>query len=548
LCNDLIIPPPIIGSLETDVENTLKETLPNTMSIAGRQVFMDTDNLEVKAELFDGKLVMSLDLRATVDGVPLPKPFVIEVETNMGRIINFAEDFAETQKDHRMLDSNLIKLLRRSNPVDECWLPTTGTVPSGGFRKDWTTLRNCMEDLIYHTLASTYEWQRPDLLDHCPEGVASCISDGMLKKAFIPQIMKYDEGTWGQYVDLELEFEFATQGRRLNRADPEMTFNTTPDPVRFSSHGIPIIPPLTSYEVNYDVSFPVVIRVWDEPLETYFYFAVFVNIDDTEPSDTCNLGTIGDDPYTRICINEAVHPAKITTLDPEGNGLPSVYVSLGICELGVTSDGGLLQRNVPDVDGVALELFYPFANTWHSECVDTADLADKVVSMTVPKEFDTHFYVIEIKKDLPPGGGDGMGGTEGILKIIDFRQTTLNEIDVVITRTGDACMDDIEYIYNNYFRVTDTGLPVSGTFTDGSLELPATALYNWEISLDGSTIESNKIIDYTKDDIYIFAPLVTGGSVTDSMIEELYGLCMIEPVSHEGPMATWVGCPEVVPE
>ncbi|UCD02989.1 MAG: hypothetical protein JSV63_04380 [Candidatus Aenigmatarchaeota archaeon] len=533
ICDEVTIPPPADDLLEDELEIALANSIPERVSIAGRQVLMDKNQMNTEVSIFDNKVVVTLMLPTTLDGAPLPQPYTVEIDTDMGRILSFSEDFSKTMRDYRILDINLVRIIRRSNPYDSCWLPTTGVSPSSSFRKSWSTLRNCMEEVIYHTLSHTFEWQRPILR------FDGGISDEMLRRSFIPQVFKYDENDWGQYVDLEIDFHFAPQGRSLSKTDPELFFNTDPDPVKFTGHNIPIIPSVTLYEVNYSVSFPVVMRVWDNSLKAYFQFATFVDVENMAPSTgTCDIGEQIEDEYTRICVDEATILGKIRVKNFGGKYLEGVYVSLDRCELGRTGERGLLERNVPSVENSPLELYDPFGDVLYTECVDITGPFSRVFTMPIKKKYAVEFYGVYIN-DNP------FLGPFRVLRVKrDLSEAETKNIDVSMAMKVNDCTEPVEYAFNNYYRVTDTGNVEQGSFEKIDKDIPATAVYNGTVIMGSLTVYNETVIDYNKNVIYVYAPIkmVGGNYEEDPRVMQLYKKCGINPVSTQPPSTIPIGC------
>jgi hypothetical protein len=125
------------------VEDVLKDSLPDRTDIAGKIVTFDKAQLSADAQVFDNSITLNVRIPTTVEGQSMPQPYTIDLSNRLGRIYDFAKNFASFQAEFRALDNNLLRLIPRSNP-DSCWLPSKGAKFSGTFSNSWAELRNCM--------------------------------------------------------------------------------------------------------------------------------------------------------------------------------------------------------------------------------------------------------------------------------------------------------------------------------------------------------------------------------------------------------------------
>lgn len=530
--------PDIERIFEQGILDSLKESLPDRTDIAGEEVVFDKSLISVDAQLFDNKIALSVEMPTTVKGQAMPQPYAIDVATKLGRIYEFAKNFARNQAVYRMLETNLIRMMYRSNPDPRaCWLPTGGAVTGYSFRKSWAELRGCMEELIIHTLSHTYAWEKPALKD-------GRLPTNMLDKSWMFEVLK-EGGEWGQYADLDVTQYYGGDEKRLSRSNPELFFNAEIESgvdglmelIRLISTVV-MIKPFTPYEVSYDVSFPVVMSAYDSILERSFKFTTFVNIKDNTPSYICSQDMLQPDVQYRKCYQGAVEPMGLTVLNFKNEPLSGVNVRFDGCGPWVTA-GGNLQVNIPRSRNAVLSLLHPYSLSEYSICADYDELASKTLRMPLVKKFDVTFYQVKINKQ------NYATPQYEIYQIVKSHEKVVANL----RRIGNRCMPSDDFLVTNdrYGSIRQTGVA----------DIAATEVYNATIistgvgdTLSGYMETDEFTIDYADGHIYIYSPSMTGfiDSADTDNLKKLYSACGIEPVTatdylgpgYSGPSK--VGC------
>jgi len=508
VCGSVTVPD-VERNLERGIESELKAALPDSTDIAGRRVVFDKSRISADASLFDNSIGLSVSVPTTVEGRALPQPFELDVRSGLGRIYEFSSDFARFQSVYRPLDYNLLRLIRRSNPYS-CWLPTEGVAFQGSFSKSWVQLRDCMEQLIIHNLATTYEWEKPVLVN-------GKLPNSMLDKSWLFEVRKED-GSWGQYKELEVDFLYGGGDRRLSRADPELTFGTTPDPVKFKGGGFPLLfgslGPMLTYDVAYDVSYPVVVSVWDPLAERHFKFATFVSIRKNLISAECAPPGAGG-AYQQECIESATEPMSLTVKDVSGRPLSGIDVWYGGCGPWRVFDGSL-QTKIPQAAGATLSMLDEFSGSELSFCADSGELANKAVTFPVKRAFDVSFYAVTIRKDR-----------DGGMEIISIAPAGTKNVTAIFTRPGNPCMNATESVASSLDArggVHDTG------WADlyPGVGLDVTVYGNSNVSATGFEVAGDETLR-------VYAPFIEGGAAPgdDLKVGLLYSRCVMSPVSAQ---------------
>jgi hypothetical protein len=519
-CADVSIPD-VERNLETHIENLLKSSLPARTDIAGKIVTFDKSLVSADAQIFDNRITLSVTLPTVFEGRAMPQPYTIDLRTSLGRISDFAGDFARFQADYRALDTNLLRLIPRSNPKSEpesCWLPTKGVIFEGSFSKSWGELRECMQRLIIHNLAHTYEWEKPTLID-------GKMPHNMLDESWLFQVVKSD-GTWGQYKELEIEFHYGGEERKLSRSNPELFFGTSPDPVKESGESFSMIGytigPMLAYDVKYDVSYPVVVSVWDPLLERSFKFTTFVNIKGSGASDDCQAQVGLPSGYDQKCILGATEDMRLTVVDHNDLPLSGVKIWYDSCGPWMTF-GGDLQTKIPSATGAELRLLDEFSSSHYSVCMDSYELSDKTVRLPIRRVFDLNFYTVRMERSP--------------LRITSIGKAVSENITAIFTRPGNPCMNSSQSIAANYNMW-------GGIQESARTSLYPTEPYGVNVTGVGNIEMENFLVSGSEGVLNVYAPSIAGGFTEseEQSVKVLYERCGMQPVSSEVYGYTKAGC------
>ncbi len=508
--------PDVEHNFEKAVEDAISSSLPDRMDIAGKVVVFDKSQLSADAMVYDNSMTLNVRIPTTVEGQPMPQPYTIDLSISMGRIYDFAKNFAAFQAKFRALDYNLMRLISRTNP-DDCWLPTKGVEFDASFSKSWTELRDCMEQLIVHNLAHTYEWQKPALR-------GGVLPKDMHGESWLFEIVKSD-GTWGQYKELELEFYYGGEKEGLSRNDPELFFGTSPDPVQESGETVSMfgftIGPMLDYDVKYDVSYPVVVSVWDPLFERSFRFTTFVNIRGSEISNNCQLASTAPSDYDQRCIIDATEDMRLSVVDHNGIPLSGVDVWYDGCGPWRVFNGDL-QSSIRKATDSELRLIDEFSGSEYKVCLDSDELRSRTMTLPIKKAYQINFYEVEILRSP--------------YRINTITKTDDLNITVIFNRTGNPCMNSSQEVATNY------GL-WGGVKDTGWANLYPTVQYHVSVNSEGGSIDASSFVDDgSASSLNVYAPRLSGITASDAQgIRNLYSSCGMAPVSVDY-YGSKVGC------
>jgi hypothetical protein len=507
LCDTAIVPD-VEANLESGISNLLKSSLPDQTDIAGRRVVFDKSLISVDAQLFENSMTVSVNVPTTLEGRAMPQPFVIAKQSNLGRIYDFSRNFADFQAKYRALEYNLVRLIRRSNPKS-CWLPTKGVKFMSSFHKSWGELRDCMQQVIFHNLAHTYEWEKPVLKD-------GKLTESMMGKSWLFEVVKTDE-SWGQLKELDVNLYYGGEDRLLTRNDPELLFGTNPDPVEERGETFPLlgsaIGPVLVYDVKYDVAYPVVVSVWDPFLEQSFKFTTFVNMRSSQKSDDCEFGAVDPSQHHQKCVLGATEDMRLTVLDHNDAPLQGVdvwYEGCGPWRI----FGDELQAKIPHAVDGELSLLHQFSGSEYTVCMDSDELATKTVKLPIRNVFDLRFYIVEIDKSP--------------YTIKSVRRPVAENITAIFTRPGNTCMNSSQTISTNYGMW-------GGYEESGWVNLYQTEQYDVLTHTGKGQIEmGDLVLGGGEAYLNVYAPSVNGFTASDTQsIEDLYANCGMNPITVE---------------
>ena len=510
-CADVKVPD-VEKNLEAGIESLLKSSIPGRTDIAGKIVTFDKNLMSADAQIFGNRITLSVTMPTVFEGQAMPQPYTIDLRTSLGRISDFAGDFARFQADYRALDTNLLKLIPRSNPrtmAESCWLPTKGVLFQGSLSKTWGELRECMQRLVIHNLAHTHEWQKPTLKN-------GKIPENLLDESWLFQIVKSD-GTWGQYKELEVEFHYGGEDSQLSRSNPELLFGTSPDPVQESGDSFSMIGfsigPILSYDVKYDVSYPVVVSVWDPLLERSFKFTTFVNIEGSKASDDCSMQAGPPSAHDQHCVFGATEDMSLKVVDHNDVPLSGVEVWYDDCGPWVTF-GGDVQAKIPSATGAELWLLDEFSGSEYKVCMDSSELRDKTVRLPIRQSFDVNFYNVNLERSP--------------LRIKSITAADEENITAIFTGPKNPCMNSSVSIAANYDQW-------GGRLTAATVALYPTVVYGVNVTGAGSVGMDSFVATGREAVLNIYSPYIAGGLTESEMqgMKQLYQDCGIQPVSSQ---------------
>ncbi|MFH0956263.1 MAG: hypothetical protein V1813_00210 [Candidatus Aenigmatarchaeota archaeon] len=574
VCQNTYIPTDakITADIEKGAGEMLWSMLPEKTDIAGKIVEFQRDSIEVEAIVHTDKVSFTAKVPSAIDGQPMDIPYKVDVDSRLGRIIDFAADFSNFQKKYRALDGNLMKLVGRSNPYIDCWLPIRSVSSDEGvYTLTWENARTCMQEHISYTLAHTRMWEGPPLEDDYP-------TESGLKYAYIPQI-ENAAGQWLRYDDLKIDFSYSGADTPLKRTSNEFMLDSDPDSIIVEPTQIVMFTLPGYYDITYDVSFPAAVLVTDDFMGIPFRFMTFVNIrgnsarksDNVEEGLDCSIGDFDEEvqsDYVLRCETGLSKDVDITvTRKGSGQKLPGVYVFFDELCLPWTTDGQgkISGTKAPQMSNPKIDFYDVSSSSSYSVCIANSDnLNGMPVYMPIRGDFTMRLYKVEIAKS---GGRYTITG----IKPVSVISSTGEKVDVEMARQqSGGCPPPEEgslYAFKNYYYKNAGGgniivvLNSRGVIDEASYEESTAGLpdnnvrfevedtYDVKVAVQdyGSVTRSGMVLQYGvygqgagKNIIYVYAPKIVFGVYTDTdevKLAELYKKCKLPPLSESNLLA-----------
>jgi hypothetical protein len=302
----------IKSTLESGIRNYLLNSgLPNLY----QRVFFRTQELSVSATINENNVQVSVVLPTLVENYPIQQPYQLQIPTKLGRMIDFATDFVNGNKNERWFDWFTIGSLRQST------LPTEGILTNCGERIYVTQQQQkaAFMDIIKYTIANTFWWVP---LQPANPGE--------------PKTWAIERVGSKQYKDLDID-AYLPDGFDIDVGAP-IVIRSNPHVIN-EPFGFAFRECFTPYQQLYSISYPLVLRVKDSLMDNFFQFAIYV--------DTANsgIGSCAGNPITDACKDLGC-TANITVKNINNESVPGAIVDFANCTVGSTDNSGRLNAPV----------------------------------------------------------------------------------------------------------------------------------------------------------------------------------------------------------
>lgn len=279
-CGRSFIPPKedLEKTIASKMEDYIKTHGPEATEVFGEQVSFDFSKLDVTAKIRESDVDISIDLPTSVGKYPVREPYKISYPTSLGRIYSFASDFSRSQGENRYFENFLLASIYLSREDELPLLPTFDIMTSGVIFRSSESLTENLAQTINHSITNILLWQ----------GMSDQSGDRNPKAFSIQSV------SGKQYPDLNppgpsdgIEF-LMPDGFSINItedfqwvADGKFIESVECDKFTYESHY------LTSYNLDYNITYPIVVRMFDPILGSHFQFAVLASIDDDMQPGGC---------------------------------------------------------------------------------------------------------------------------------------------------------------------------------------------------------------------------------------------------------------------
>jgi hypothetical protein len=318
-----------IPDLSANLANGLKQyIIDNKDGLAGsfdKPVTLGSPT--VTATILSSKVDLVVNLPTTVDGSAIAQPYSVSIPTKLGDINDFARSFATENNDKRFFEMHTIAFYGQIPPDPEAQpLPWYFQLRYCGefFFKTWNDIRPNADEVVKRVVAQTYMPNKAPL---------NTLDTTGIRKYELPPI------NGKTFDDLDVTF-FLPDDFGLTRN----SFQFSPDPIQAVAEPIEMVGICLSDTVlvEYDIKYPVIVRVEDTLTNDAFQFALDVQIEANEPADWTS--TIGDSPS--IC-DQLDCSASILVKNSKGEPIKNTDVFFMGCTVGTTDNSGQYVGNIP---------------------------------------------------------------------------------------------------------------------------------------------------------------------------------------------------------
>jgi len=296
-----------------------------------KDVKFDASELNVDANILNGKIDFSITLPTTVQDYSIKQPYTLAVPTNFGRILDFAKDFSKESADSRFFEYfTLASMLYSQNSHDGYpELPTIGFLVDCGevIHRSPGEVSDTLESIISYTLADILWWQ------------------DMPKSTTEPKVYAIQDVNGKKYEDLDPKF-YLPDDFGIVFKKPVVITNTKD--ILKSINVLTIHNCMSYYNQKYSISYPVITRVKDSLTGNNFHFASLAFIDSAGELQFMKPGSCDSVPEAGT-EEPSCNPSctgRLTVSDYSGNRLEGAAVVFGDCFVGETNHWGVLEAPI----------------------------------------------------------------------------------------------------------------------------------------------------------------------------------------------------------
>lgn len=340
--------PEITGRLQDAMKNYFNYTLHGKKDYFGKNVTFDLAGLSVSANILKNKVDFSVHLPTKVQGQAVNQPYAFSVPTKLGEVHEFMASYARDAATNRYLELFILNSMYFSNTASDGHpeVPTVGMLSQCGEVVSRTPeqLSSALEGIVEYTLANTAWWQ-PTSTDPTK-----------------PKIYGIESLGGKTYRQLDPLFYLSD---RFDIPIASSIYMTNPRPLFSSrvltSSGLCV----TTYFIQYSLTFPVILRVRDDLTGHYFNIATLVDVNEMEPGSCSGHRpsiTWVNKPTPSGGVTEYVNSSEellealgcpdadcmalVTVKKPNGQPARGSSAVFGGCVIGIADASGMIRGNM----------------------------------------------------------------------------------------------------------------------------------------------------------------------------------------------------------
>ena len=265
--------------LADNIQEYIKTNGPVGAEVFGEQTSFDFSELKTEAKIKETEVLVSIYVPTTVGQHIRKEPYNLSYQSDIGMIYNFASDFSASQGQKRHLENFLLATIYLSQEYEGSPLLPTFDV----FSSNQTIYRSAgllteqLAKSINHSITNVAFWE--NMKDQSDSNVARAFAIKSVQGRQYPSLTPADRPGGIEFIlpdgfaiNITQDFQSVCDGKFIE------TVNCT----KFSRDQC-----LTSYNVDYNITYPVVVRVFDHFTGSYFNFAVFAAIDNDMKPGGC---------------------------------------------------------------------------------------------------------------------------------------------------------------------------------------------------------------------------------------------------------------------
>lgn len=362
-------------SIEAQLSRYIEENVGaclNDYSIFENQGFMINggDDIEVLTRVWDGHVDFIMEMPLEVGksgGIGSLDGFYVDVDVDLKHVYEVAQEIAIAEKDFLFLESQLLDLLTFHSGEDINKFP-----PFMGYSTNDQMFLEWQVDSLTPKLTNLLNSYVPQIRDgssdnfymyeFVDEGRTTKLTQNLFNNMILPLNnsagldVNFDYLGWAPYLEIN--------GGEKTIKPTSLFFESPFSLIDFELN-------LHKFHTSYDVSYPVLVSVYDEASfegdGLNFIFALESNVINNFPLDEnyFQSGPIGTAQFSSLACNENQLISEIvnlTVIDSyTGENIEDVGVSFSVpgvttCKMGLTGKGGEFNSKYPPVYGGTLEL------------------------------------------------------------------------------------------------------------------------------------------------------------------------------------------------
>jgi len=525
--------PDMPANMQTGIENYIEDNKDAFFdSVTGKELVVG-DVSDVAVTMTDNSMRIDLYMPLSIvfDDVQyaFAQPFTVEVPTNMGQIYNFAKDFTAMEASNRYfevftLTSMVLSPLDAEPPGGVNEIPTVIALNDCGqvVLRTWFDVQPNMARILGEVVANTY------MPNKSPQ---DNFDSSTTPEYEIPTLNgKY-------YSDLEVGFDLPDDFE-LN----QMNFQMNPNPIYAYAKPVPLTGICLSdpIEVNYFLTYPLVISVRDSLTGASFDFANTVYIND----NTAGAWTTSADGYDSTELQEICADAgcsfNILVQDSVGNPLSGASVKYLDCSIGKTNENGMLDTWAPC--GIGDLEIYKHGYGTYDQIRASSDLDGTTIQLVRIPVKQVHLYEVNVRNE-----------------------TTLDQYRINVNEVGPIGTDYNGYYYHgdeianlkfytspvDYYTAIFDSISGQLSYVPAGSYSVAGSLVNSDYTTNYGTFFTSFEMSEDDGDLYVYLPYTLGFNNIEGTEAQLFAIgelssllskCGLGPVSETPVHESFEGC------